>query len=268
VGADKRVVLGFVEPHFFAGFSGGYKGVFPGVTDIDSIMHYHRAAVIGDENSTWGLLKDNPTQEMIRRYGSLLPVDFCINVALNHRHEITHFFCGETLQAHEQGCSYVKEAAMTACRHRFPIVITSNSGYPLDQNLYQSVKGMSAASQIVSKDGLIIMAARCHDGFPAHGNFTRLLYDAPSPEKLLETIMAPGFRMHDQWQAQKLALILKRARVALYSEIPPGEVQRAHLEPIIDLNAYIEEQLQQNGTDTPVAVMPEGPMTIPYLSPG
>ena len=97
-------MLGFIEPHFMAGFSGGYKGVFPALADIDAIMHYHRAEVIGDPRSTWGRLEDNPTQDQIRANGSLVPVDFCINVTLNRRREITGFFCGDVLEAHREGC--------------------------------------------------------------------------------------------------------------------------------------------------------------------
>jgi len=263
VQADKRIVLGFIEPHFFAGYSGGYKGVFPALADIDSILYYHRASVIGDRRSNWGLLRDNPTQEQIRTSGSVLPVDFCINVSLNRRGEITRFFCGDVLPVHEQGCIFVESSAMVGCDKRFPVVITTNGGYPLDQNLYQSVKGMSAAAQIVTPGGLIVMAAKCEDGFPAHGNFASLLLDASSPQQLLKTINEPGFRMNDQWEAQKLASILMEARVALYSDLPPRDIERVHMEPIVDLNRFVAEQIGQLGADTPVAVLPEGPMTIP-----
>src|SRR5437867_7624490 len=159
VEADRRLVLGFIEPHFMAGFSGGYKGIFPALADIDSIMHYHRASVIGDRRSTWGLLKGNPTQEQIRANGALLPVDFCINVTLNRRRGITGFFCGEILAAHRRGCEFARRTAMVACDRPYPVVITTNGGYPLDQNLYQAVKGMSAAAQIVDENGYILAAS-------------------------------------------------------------------------------------------------------------
>jgi nickel-dependent lactate racemase len=264
--ADRRIVIGFIEPHFMAGFSGGYKGIFPGVADIDSIMHYHRAEVIGDPRSTWGRLEDNPTQEQIRRSGSLVPVDFCINVTLNRERRITGIFCGEVLAAHREGCSFASLTSMTPCSRSFPIVITTNSGYPLDQNLYQSVKGMSAAAQIAQDGGLIVMASRCNDGFPAHGNFRKLLFDHPSPGSILETIMRPGFSMYDQWEAQLLAIILLKARVALYSEIPEEEVRRAHLLAVSDITACIRDELERIGREAPVAVLPEGPMTIPYTA--
>jgi nickel-dependent lactate racemase len=265
VEADRRIVLGFIEPHFMAGFSGGYKGVFPAVADIASIMHYHRASVIGHARSTWGVLEDNPTQDQIRANGSLLPVDFLVNVTINREREITGFFCGEVLCAHERGCEANKAAVMVACEREFPIVVTTNGGYPLDQNLYQAVKGMSAAYQVVSEGGLIVAASRCNDGFPDHGNFRKMLLEHSSPEEMLETIYSPGFSMFDQWQVQLFALILQRARVALYSEIPPDDVRRVHLAPITDITAAVSEELKNIGQDAPVAVLPEGPMTVPYL---
>lgn len=265
VEADKRIVLGFIEPHFMAGFSGGYKGIFPAIADIDSIIHYHRAEVIGDPRSTWAVLEGNPTQEQIRAYGSLIPVDFCINVTLNRRREITRFFCGEVIAAHEEGCRFSKATAMVACPEPFPIVVTTNSGYPLDQNLYQAVKGMSAAAQITTPGGLILAASRCNDGFPDHGNFKKLLFEHPTPEAILETVLAPGFLLFDQWEAQLLAMIRRQARVGLYSELSPDEVRRAHLEPVEDLSAAVAAELSRIGSDAPIAVLPEGPLTIPYL---
>ena len=263
--ADKRIVLGFIEPHFFAGYSGGYKGIFPGIADIESIMYYHRASVIGDSQSTWGVLDGNPTQEQIRVNGSLLPVDFCINVTLNSKKQISGFFCGDVLAAHKKGCKFVKSTAMIACEHTYPVVITTNGGYPLDQNLYQTVKGMSAAAQIVTDGGLIITTAKCNDGFPDHGNFRKLLHSYASPKELLDAVMEPGFSMYDQWEAQKLAMILLKARVALYSDILPEEIQKAHIVPVNDVSLFIAEELKRIGSTDPVAVLPEGPMTIPYV---
>jgi nickel-dependent lactate racemase len=221
--------------------------------------------MIGDEGTTWGRLEGNPTQRRIRHDGALIPVDFCINVTLNRRREITGFFCGAPIAAHEAGCAYSRETAMVPCDTRVPVVITTNSGYPLDQNLYQAVKGMSAAAQIASENGYIVAAARCNDGFPAHGNFKRLLFDHDSPQTLLQTIMAPGFSLFDQWEAQLLAGVLLKARVGLYSELPPEEVRRAHLEPVKDVEHAVASELQQIGRDAPVVVLPEGPMTIPYI---
>jgi nickel-dependent lactate racemase len=266
VAADRRIILGFIEPHFMAGFSGGYKAVFPGVAALDAIMQYHAADVIGDPRSTWGDLESNPTQRHIRAGGSLLPVDFCLNVTLNARRQITRFFCGETLAAHRAGCAFVKATAMVACPRPFPIVVTTNSGFPLDQSLYQTVKGMAAASRIVTPGGFILTAARCNDGFPAHGNFRKLLEESGSAQELLDRIMSPGFAVLDQWQAQRYAMVLIHARVALFSELSETDVRRAHLTPVRDLRAALDAELARVGRDAPIAILPEGPLTIPYLA--
>lgn len=265
--ADRRIVLGFVEPHFMAGFSGGYKGVFPAVADVASIVRYHGAAVIADPRSTWGVIEGNPTQQIVRRFGALRPVDFCVNVTLNRERAITGFFCGEPAAAHDAACALSREIAMVRCERPFPIVVTTNSGHPLDQNLYQSVKGMSAGAQIVAENGLVVQASRCGDGFPAHGNFKRLLFEHDGPRALLDAILAPGFSVFDQWEAQILAQLRLRARIALRSELPDDEVRRAHLEPIADVAARVREELRALGdAGAPIAVLPEGPMTIPFLA--
>lgn len=266
VQADKRLALGFIEPHLMAGFSGGYKAIMPGIADIDSILRYHNAARIGHPRSAWGVLERNPTQELIRHNGALLPVDFCLNVTLNRQREITRFFCGEVIAAHEAGCAFVKDTAMIPCAQPYPIVITTNSGYPLDQSLYQTDKGLSAAAQIVEDGGLIICASECSDGFPSHGNFRQLLFDHATPRDLLGTILAPGFALFDQWEAQIHAGICLKARAALYSTLPADEVRRAYLEPIDDLNAFIAAAINRVSKDAPIAVLPEGPQTIPYLT--
>jgi len=266
VEADRRIVLGFIEPHFMAGFSGGYKGIYPAVADIGSIMRYHDAKTIGHARSTWGVLEGNPTQGLIRHNGALVPLDFCLNVTLNRDREITRFFCGHPIEAHERGCTFSKETAMVACERPFPVVVTTNSGYPLDQNLYQAVKGMSAASQVVAQDGYIAIASRCNDGFPEHGNFKKLLFEHGSPRALLDTIEAAGFSLYDQWEAQLLAIIQLKARVGLQSELPPDDVKRAHIEPLEDVGAAVGREIERLGADVPVAVLPEGPQTIPYIA--
>ena len=265
VEADRRILMGFIEPHFMAGFSGGYKAAFPGIASLDAIMAYHCAGNIAHPRSTWGILDNNPTQGNVRAAGSLLPVDLLINVTLTNRQEITGFFIGDPVEAHEKGCTFCKSTAMVRCEAPFPIVVTTNSGYPLDQNLYQSVKGLSAAAQVLEDNGLILLAARCNDGFPEHGQFKRFLFEHDSPDAMLEKIHAPGFRQMDQWQIQILAMILKKAQVALFSELPDEDVRKAHLEPVANLRQRLEAELATRGQDTPVAILPEGPMTIPFL---
>ena len=263
--ADIRVLMGFIEPHFMAGFSGGYKAVFPGIVDLEAIKQYHSYDNIAHPRSTWGVLENNPTQEHVRAGGRLLDPEFLINVTLNSRRAITGYYCGDVINAHEVGCAFSCETAMAGVSARFPITVTSNSGYPLDQNLYQSVKGMTAADAITEPGGLIICAARCNDGFPEHGAFKEQLFRHTSPDRALAG-MAKGRRILDGWQTQKLLQICRSKRVQLYSTLQPAEVAKAHIQPIDDVRDAIDQELARIGDpQAPVAILPEGPLTIPYL---
>ena len=263
--ADLKIVTGFVEPHFFAGFSGGPKGVVPAVAGIDTIMHLHNAAMIGDPRSTWARLDGNPVQGEIREAVSLAPPDFLVNVALNARREITGLWAGDYRQAHEDACRFVRAHVTRPVAGLFDIVITSNSGYPLDQNLYQTVKGMSAAARIVRPGGAIIACAECSDGLPEHGHYKDLLRTSGSAEELLARIEAPGFAMLDQWQAQIQALVQRQAEVYLYSSLDAEMVRRALLHPVFDVEETLGELLGHFGPAARVAVLPEGPQTVPQM---
>jgi nickel-dependent lactate racemase len=264
--ADVKIVTGFIEPHFFAGFSGGPKGIVPGVAGIKTIMHLHNAQMIGDPRSTWARLEGNPVQGEIREAAAMCPPDFMVNVALNSRREITAVWAGHYLEAHAVGCRFVARHATQPVEALFDLVITTNSGYPLDQNLYQAVKGMSAAARIVRPGGAIIAAAECSDGLPEHGNYKDLLRMRESAEELLAMIEAPGFALYDQWQAQSQALVQRRARVFLYSSLEPEVVRRAMLIPSPGVAATMAELLAELGPGARVAVLPEGPQTVPYLA--
>ncbi|WP_226658897.1 nickel-dependent lactate racemase [Pseudalkalibacillus hwajinpoensis] len=265
VEADFKIVTGFIEPHFFAGFSGGPKGIMPGIAGIETIMTFHNARMIGDPLSTWGNMVNNPVQDMTREINGMCKPDFMLNVTLNREKEITAVFAGELYEAHDRGCEFAKEHAMIKCDERFDVVITSNSGYPLDQNLYQAVKGMSAAHKIVKEGGAILVASECSDGLPSHGNYSKIFEMANSPEELLEMINNPEFKMFDQWQVQKQAVIQVWADVYVHSKLTDDQVKGAMLKPMHNIEKTLEELKKQYGEEMTVAVLPLGPLTIPYV---
>lgn len=265
VESDFRIVTGFIEPHFFAGFSGGPKGIMPGIAGIETIMTFHNARMIGDAKSTWGNMVNNPVQDMTREINRMCTPDFMLNVTLNRDKKITAVFAGELYEAHDRGCEFVKEHAMIRCDERFDVVITSNSGYPLDQNLYQAVKGMSAAHKIVKKGGTIIIASECSDGLPSHGNYARIFEFAKTPEELLALIEDPSFKMFDQWQVQKQAVTQVWADVYVYSKLTDEQVEGAMLKPSHNIEKTLEELKGKYGENMSVAVLPLGPLTIPYV---
>ncbi|MDR6125305.1 nickel-dependent lactate racemase [Bacillus sp. SLBN-46] len=265
VEADFRIVTGFIEPHFFAGFSGGPKGIMPGIAGIETIMTFHNARMIGDARSTWGNMVDNPVQEMTREINRMCKPSFMLNVTLNREKEITAVFAGELYEAHDKGCAFVKEHAMIRCDERFDVVITSNSGYPLDQNLYQAVKGMSAAHKIVKEGGAIIVASECSDGLPSHGNYSKIFELAESPQALLDLINDPNFKMFDQWQVQKQAVTQVWADIHVFSQLSDEQVLGTMLKPSHNIEQTLEELKQTYGENMSIAVLPLGPLTIPYV---
>ncbi|MDF1513882.1 MAG: nickel-dependent lactate racemase [Anaerolineae bacterium] len=264
--ASKRILTGFVEPHFFAGFSGGPKAVLPGIADIESIMDNHGAQLLSHPRATWAVTAGNPLWEEIRAIAAASNPTFLLNVTLNKNRGITGVFAGDLQAAHESAVAFVREKAMQPVDRLYDIVLTSNSGYPLDLNLYQAVKGMSAAAQIVKTGGDIIIAAECWDGLPSHGEYARLLHEASSVDQLLETITTPGFRCHDRWEAQIQAQIQKKARVHVFADgLSADELQKALVIPCQSIEATLAKLLS-NHPNAQVAILPEGPQVVPYLA--
>ncbi len=267
VEADVRITTGFVEPHFFAGFSGGPKMVAPGLAGFRTIMRLHDAEMIGSPQARWGVIEGNPIHDGIRAIAARSGVDFSVDVAINRDRRITHVAAGELFAVHRAVRAVVKRNAMQAFARPFDVVVTTNSGYPLDQNLYQTVKGMSAAAQVVKPDGVIVCASACADGYPDHGEYLDILTRRDSPDGLLEMINAPGHNRHDQWEVQVQAQIQQRADVLLKTDgLSADQVRAAHLTPIDDVGAATVEALSRSGPDARVCVLPEGPQTIPYLA--
>ena len=173
--ASVRLLTGFIEPHLFAGFSGGPKMVVPAVAGLATVMSNHGARFIAEPQAIWGIREGNPLWEDLRAAAMMGQPTFSLNVALNKEREITAVFAGDTLASHRVGCEWVGEHAMQPVPEPFDVVVTTNSGYPLDLNVYQAIKGVSAANRVVREGGAIILAAECWDGIPSHGQYGELL---------------------------------------------------------------------------------------------
>ncbi|MEQ8764374.1 MAG: nickel-dependent lactate racemase [Planctomycetota bacterium] len=260
--ADRRIAIGFIEPHFFAGFSGGPKAVAPGLASLETIFHLHSSRLIGDPKSTWGELECNPVHREVRAAVSLCPPDFLVNVTLNSDKEVTGFYCGDPNEAHRLGCDAARAVAMAPVRDLFDIVVTSNSGFPLDQNLYQTVKGISAAARIVRNSGTILVASECSDGIPNHGNFAELMRSGESPEDVLAAVLSRE-PILDQWQAQILAGLQMKAKIAVHSHLPSSVLESCKLEAATDLQQALDDAVNAAGDGARVALLPDGPLTIP-----
>ena len=211
VEADARIITGFVEPHFFAGFSGGPKAVCPGLAATETILEAHHPRRISDARATFVTRDGNPVHDFVRAATALAPPHLSLDVAINRARRVTAVFAGPLPGAHDAACAHVESSAVLEVGAPFDLVVTTNGGHPLDRNLYQAVKGMAAAERIVRDGGIIVIAAACGDGVPAGGAFARLLAGASSPADLAGASGKPEL---DRWQAQVLGRVLGARRGA------------------------------------------------------
>jgi nickel-dependent lactate racemase len=263
--ADVRITTGFVEPHFFAGFSGGPKMVAPGLAALETVLELHSPVRIADPRSTFGVVEGNPVHDPVRAIAAATGVTFSVDVLIDSHHRITHAFGGPVLAMHAAACRVAREVAMLPVAGPFDIVVTTNSGYPLDRNLYQTVKGIAAGGTVVAEGGTILCAAECRDGLPDDGRYARLLRGAPSIQAAADEVLAATRTIPDGWQVQVQARVQARARVMLQSKLAPADVRAAHLEPIDDVGSTLAALLREQPMAR-VCVLPEGPQTIPYLN--
>jgi nickel-dependent lactate racemase len=269
VRADVRITTGFVEPHFFAGFSGGPKMVAPGLAGLETVLTLHDARRIGSPQATWGICEGNPVHDDVRAIAAATGVSFALDVVLDSDQRIVAAFGGDVLAMHAVARERVRATAMVAVPDRFDVVVTTNSGYPLDQNLYQAVKGISAAAEVVRDGGTIICAAQCRDGFPDHGGFRDVLASAPTPQALAAMIAGRDRTEPDQWQVQVLARVLNRAQVVVHADgLDTADLRSAHLGCTDDVSVAVAEALSAAGPDASLCVLPEGPQTIAYVDDG
>jgi lactate racemase len=264
VEADVRIITGFVEPHFFAGFSGGPKAVCPGVAALETILEAHHPRRIADARATFVNRRGNPVHDFVRAAVALAPPHLSVDVAINAQRAVTAVFAGPLEVAHDAACAFVEESSVTQVVAPFDVVVSTNSGYPLDRNLYQAVKGMAAAERIVRPGGIIVMVAACRDGIPGDGAFAKVISEARTPDDL---VAAAGGAELDRWQAQVLGRVLQRAQVWLYSDgLTDAMTLDALLVPVHDLATVVGEALAILGGGGSVAVLPEGPLTVATVS--
>ncbi len=262
--ADKRIAVGLIEPHFFVGYSGGDKAVIPGVAGMETILHLHRRELIADARSTWGTLEENPIRRLLEEMVAVCPPDFLLNVTVDAANSITGLFAGDHLAAHRAGCAWVKEHSFVTVKQRYPLVVTSNCGYPLDQNIYQAVKGIAAAANIARDDGAILLCAECADGFAGHRHFAEIMRQGETAADVLKWIAAQPETVIDQWQAQILAQILIRVPVYVYSAMPAGQLREIKMYPLEDPGDFFEQRINRMyNKEVNIAILPLGFQTVP-----
>jgi nickel-dependent lactate racemase len=261
VEADLVIFTGFIEPHFFAGYSGGPKAVLPALAGAESVYSNHAYSMIAHPNATFNQLEGNPIWEEIHEAARMLPNTLLVNVTLNRSGQITGVFAGDVIAAHAEGCNFANQFNQVHLPTLYDVVITSNSGYPLDQNLYQCVKGLAAARRAVRQGGAILLVAACQEGLPDKSSYAQLLQSVKTPQQALHMLAQPGFRMQDAWQVQIQAAVQMHADVYLYSEeLSDVQIQSSLLRVCRNIPQTLRELAQTYGSR--ICVLPEGPLVI------
>jgi len=262
VDADLLVAEGFIEPHFFAGFSGGRKSVLPGIASQDCVNINHSAKAIQHPNSITGVLEGNPIHEDMVVAAQLAKLAFILNVLLDDKKRITSAYSGNFEDAHKKGCDELL-ASCAVDAVQADIVVTTNGGYPLDQNLYQCPKGLSSALNCAKKDAVIILAVACRDGLGGE-NFGRMMQEG-SPAELMERIMAiePEHTISEQWCVQRFAEALLSYTIILVPKNLNKElVEKMNFVYASSIEEAMETAFRIKGTDATVTVIPDGVAVI------
>ena len=260
VAADCDLLLaeGFIEPHFFAGFSGSRKSVLPGIASYKTIMYNHNGAFINDSHSRAGNLSHNEIHEDMMAAAEMAHLAFILNVVLNGKHEVIGAFAGDIHAAHEAGCAFVDKLAgvdKVAC----DIALTTNGGYPLDQNIYQAVKGMCAAEATLSEGGVIIAVDGCSDGHGGEGFYHNIADNDPAAFEKACVDRPKDETLPDQWTSQIFAHILAHHPVIMVSDLCDHQMLRdMRMAAVNTVDDALLLAFEMKGDDAKVAVIPDG----------
>lgn len=257
--ADLLVAEGFIEPHFFAGFSGGRKSVLPGIAGRNTVLANHCSEFISHDNARTGILENNPIHEDMLWAAKKAKLQFIVNVVLNSEKKVIYAVAGDVEKAHKKGTDFLSAQCGTkaVCSD---IVISTNGGYPLDQNIYQAVKGMTAAEATVKQDGVIIMLASSSDGIGGD-HFYHQLADEEDICKTMDMFLkrGRGETETDQWMGQILIRILMRARVIYISEVADDIVEKMHMIPAHSMREAIKKAKEILGKkEVTITAIPDG----------
>ena len=256
--ADRRICLGNIEYHYFAGYSGGAKAIMPGVSTRDAIQHNHSRMV--EAAAAAGRLEGNPVREDIEEAARMVGVDFIVNVVLNEHKEIVHAVAGDVVQAHREGCRYLDRLYGKPIAERADIVVVSQGGAPKDLNLYQTQKALDNAKHAVNKGGVIILVGSCKEGL-GEEVFEEWMTKSPDAHSMIDRIQV-DFQLGGH-KAAAIAMVLEDAEVYLVSELDADFVKQIFLTPFSDVQTAFDAAMQKIGSGASVIVMPYGGSTLP-----
>ncbi|MFW9771555.1 MAG: nickel-dependent lactate racemase [Promethearchaeota archaeon] len=264
--SDLKILTGYVEPHFFFGFSGGKKSIVPGIAGIETIQANHSPNNIDSQYARFGIYKDNPMAKNSTEIAHLAGVDFMVNVCINENHEITQVAAGDLEEVHKRLVNYQLNYIFEELDNPFDIVICGNGGYPLDLNLYQAVKSMAIGEIAVKEGGTIISVNECIDGIgKGHEKFKELLFSNKEPSELYNEILNSDIEILDQWEIQILARIMMKAEIYVVSTLKETELGNIGLKYAKSVESAIKSSLLKHGKNAKILILPNGPQIIPKL---
>ncbi|NOZ22487.1 MAG: nickel-dependent lactate racemase [Planctomycetes bacterium] len=263
--ADLKIVTGLIEPHLMAGYSGGRKGILPGIAGLESIRVWHSPKILESPKATQGIIEGNPVHEEAVAAAKMAGVDFIVNTVLNEKRRMLGIFSGDLDAAFAEGAKFCEGIAKAELPEPADVVVTSSAGYPLDTTYYQACKGLVGAMPAVKQGGTIILAAGMAQGIGGE-EFSRLALEAESLEQFMQDIWRDDFFVIDQWQLEETGIVARHAEMWLYTDGLPKETQaKLFMKPLDSVEQGIELALQKHGPDAKIAVIPKGPYVIPFV---
>lgn len=262
VEADLKILTGFIEPHMWAGFSGGRKSILPGISSAQTLQFMHGPEMVAHPKTVYGVLDGNPFHEAGLEIMSKAGADFVVNVTLDTDKKVTGIFSGDPVKAHLQGVEFLSQHCLKILDQPLDFVVTTNAGAPLDCNLYQSSKGLSGVSCATKEGGVIVMASACPEGFGSD-EYREVFNYATSPQSFIDKIMNKEFFVLDQWCAQETYQVRLKNEIWLYTDgIDAETLKKFHFQPVSQLETAVEQLLERFGQDAHWAIVPDGPMLI------
>lgn len=258
--ADRRICLGNIEYHYFAGYSGGGKALMPGVSTAAAIQNNHRMMI--EDSAKAGQLEGNPIREDIEEAAAIAGIDFILNVVLDEQKQIVRAVAGDAVKAHREGCRFLDGFYLKKINAKADIVLVSQGGAPKDLNLYQTQKALDNAQHAVKEGGIIILIGSCREGL-GEKVFEEWIHTAKAPDDLIS-------RIHQEFQlgghkAAAIAMVLKKAEIYLVSEMDEHLVRQLFMLPFSSAQAALDAAFRKLGNKASVIAMPHGGSTLPRL---
>ncbi len=262
VDADLKILTGFIEPHMWAGFSGGRKSILPGISSIRTLEFMHSPEMVAHPRTRYGMLEGNPFHEAALAIMEKAGADFIVNVTLDTAKRITGVFAGHPVEAHRQGVAFLSRHCVRTLDEPLDFVVTTNAGSPLDCNLYQTSKGLSGVSGATREGGVILIATECLEGFGSE-EYRAVFEHVTTPAAFIDKLMKKEFFIPDQWCAQETYQVMMKNEVWIYTHgIDAETLRRFHFHPADSVNGAVTELLRRFGQDARWAIVPDGPMVI------